>query len=58
LEADALEDGLHRPIADETKLTGICDFKIEGEAQTTEEFLGIPRDQLGILLTPPDGASK
>jgi uncharacterized protein (TIGR03435 family) len=48
----ALEDGLHRPIVDETKLTGIYDFKIEGEAQTTEEFLGMLRDQVGILLTP------
>ena len=48
----ALEDGLHRPIVDEAKLTGFYDFKIEGKAQTTEEFLGMLRDQLGILLTP------
>jgi uncharacterized protein (TIGR03435 family) len=47
-----LEDGLHRPIVDETKLTGIYDFKIRGEAQTTEEFLSMLRDQLGITLTP------
>jgi len=48
----ALEDGLRRPIVDETKLTGIYDFKIQGEAQTTAEFLGMLRDQLGIILTP------
>jgi uncharacterized protein (TIGR03435 family) len=48
----ALEDGLHRAVVDETKLTGIYDFKIQGEPQTTEEFLGMLRDQLGLLLTP------
>jgi uncharacterized protein (TIGR03435 family) len=50
--ARALEDGLHRPIVDETKLTGIYDFKVEGEARTTEEFLRMLRNQLGIALTP------
>jgi uncharacterized protein (TIGR03435 family) len=48
----ALEDGLHRPILDETGLTGIYDFKIQGEPRNTEEFLGTLRDQLGLVLTP------
>lgn len=48
----ALEDGLHRPVVDETGLTGIYDFKVKGEARTTEEFLGMLRDQLGLVVTP------
>lgn len=48
----ALEDGLHRPIVDETKLTGYYDFKLKREAETTEEFLGMLRDEIGIVLTP------
>jgi uncharacterized protein (TIGR03435 family) len=48
----ALENGLHRPIVDETKLTGVYDFKTQGEAQTTAEFLNMLRDQLGLVLTP------
>lgn len=48
----ALEDGLHRPIIDETKMTGIYDFKIQGEAETTEQFFTMLRDQLGLVLIP------
>lgn len=48
----ALEVGLHRPIVDETKLTGYYDFKLKAEAETTEEFLRMLRDELGIVLTP------
>jgi uncharacterized protein (TIGR03435 family) len=48
----ALEDRLHRPVIDETKLTGTYDFQVEGDAPTTEEFLALLRDQAGLLLTP------
>jgi hypothetical protein len=48
----ALEDGLHRPILEETGLTDIYDFEIQGEARNTEEFFGTLRDQLGLVLTP------
>jgi uncharacterized protein (TIGR03435 family) len=48
----ALEEGLHRPVIDETGLTGYYDFQVQGEAQTTEEFLAMLRDQLGLLVTP------
>jgi uncharacterized protein (TIGR03435 family) len=47
-----LEDGLHRPVLDETGLTGIYDLKIQGEPRNTEQFLGMMRDQLGLGLTP------
>jgi hypothetical protein len=48
----ALERHLDRPIVDETKLTGRYDLDVNGEAKTTEEFLGMLRDQLGLVLTP------
>jgi uncharacterized protein (TIGR03435 family) len=48
----ALEDGLHRPIVDETGMTGAYDFKVGGEARTIEAFLNMLRDQLGLVLTP------
>jgi uncharacterized protein (TIGR03435 family) len=48
----ALESGLKRPIVDETKLSGTYDLAVKGRAQTVEEFLGMLRDQLGLLLTP------
>jgi len=48
----ALEDGLHRPILDETGLSGVYDFKIQGDPRSTAEFLGMLRDQLGLVLTP------
>jgi uncharacterized protein (TIGR03435 family) len=48
----ALEGGLHRPVIDETGLTGFYDFQVKGEAQTTDEFLAMLRDQLGLIVTP------
>jgi uncharacterized protein (TIGR03435 family) len=48
----ALEEGLHRPVVDETGLTGFYDFKVQGEAQTTEEFLAMVRGQLRLLVRP------
>jgi uncharacterized protein (TIGR03435 family) len=48
----ALEDGLHRPVIDETGLAGIYDFQIQGDPRSTQEFLDMLRDQLGIVLTP------
>jgi uncharacterized protein (TIGR03435 family) len=48
----ALEDGLGRPIIDETELGGTYDLVVHGNARNTEEFLGMLRDQLGIVLTP------
>lgn len=47
----ALEDGLGRPIIDETKLDGTYDLAVQGNARSAEEFLGMLRDQLGIVLT-------
>jgi uncharacterized protein (TIGR03435 family) len=47
-----LEDGLERPIVNETNLTGIYDLAVHGEARNTEEFLQSLRDQLGLVLTP------
>ena len=48
----ALEDGLGRPILDETRLDGTYDLEVRGNARSTEEFLGMLRDQLGLVLTP------
>jgi uncharacterized protein (TIGR03435 family) len=47
-----LEDGLERPIVNETNLTGIYDLAVHGKARNTEEFLQLLRDQLGLVLTP------
>ncbi len=47
----ALEEGLHSPVLDETGLTGLYDFSIQGDAQETEEFLNLLRNQLGLVLT-------
>jgi uncharacterized protein (TIGR03435 family) len=47
-----LEEGLHRPVVDQTHLTGVYDFKIKGEAHNAAEFLAMLRDQLGLILTP------
>ena len=47
-----LEDGLERPIIDETNLDGTYDLEVHGDARSTEEFLGMLRDQLGLVLTP------
>ena len=48
----ALEDGLGRPIIDETNLDGTYDLAVHGNARSTEEFLGMLRNQLGLVLTP------
>jgi uncharacterized protein (TIGR03435 family) len=48
----ALEQGLHRPIVDETGLTGEYDLELKGQAKTKEEFIQMLRDQAGIVLTP------
>ena len=50
-----LEDGLKRPIVDETGLDGTYDFEVHGNARGTDEFLGMLRDQLGLVLTPGQG---
>jgi uncharacterized protein (TIGR03435 family) len=47
-----LEEGLQRPVVDETELMGFYDFQVQGEAQTTEGFLAMLCDQLGLLVTP------
>jgi uncharacterized protein (TIGR03435 family) len=47
-----LEDGLERPIIDETNLDGTYDLEVHGNARSTEEFIGMLRDQLGLVLTP------
>lgn len=49
-----LEDGLHRPVIDETKLTGRYDFVMKGQAGTPDEFLNMLRDQFGLVLTPAE----
>jgi uncharacterized protein (TIGR03435 family) len=54
----ALEDGLGRPIIDETKLDGTYDLVVHGSVRSTEEFLGMLRDQLGLVLTPGIGTSR
>jgi uncharacterized protein (TIGR03435 family) len=48
----ALERGLGRPIVDETDLAGNYDFVIRGKPMTTEAFLQMLQDQLGLVLTP------
>jgi uncharacterized protein (TIGR03435 family) len=48
----ALEDGLGRPIIDETNLDGTYDLAVHGNARSTEEFLGMLPNQLGLVLTP------
>jgi uncharacterized protein (TIGR03435 family) len=47
-----LEDGLKHPVVDETNLVGDFELKIEGDPQTTDEFLAMLRDQLGLAVTP------
>ena len=48
----ALEEGLSRPIVDETKMNGTYDLVVSGRARTNEEFIEMLRDQAGIVLTP------
>jgi uncharacterized protein (TIGR03435 family) len=47
-----LEDGLERSVIDETNLNGVYDFAVHGNARSTEEFLCMLREQVGLLLTP------
>ncbi len=47
----ALEDGLHRPVIDETGLDGYYDFKLAGETHSTDEFLSMLHEQLGLVVT-------
>jgi uncharacterized protein (TIGR03435 family) len=48
----ALEEGLKRPIVDETKMEGTYDFETRGQAKSVDEFLQMAREQLGLVLTP------
>lgn len=47
----ALEDELHRPVINETELAGFYDFKLQGQAKSTGDFLRMMHDQLGLELT-------
>lgn len=47
-----LEDGLDRPIVDETHLTGRYDFEVNRGDHTKDEFFEMLADQLGLLVTP------
>jgi uncharacterized protein (TIGR03435 family) len=47
-----LEDGLERPIVDETNLDGTYDIEVHGNPRGADEFLAMLRDQVGLVLTP------
>lgn len=47
----ALEEGLNRPILDDTNMKGAYDIAVHG-ARSTEEFVQMLCDQTGIALTP------
>jgi uncharacterized protein (TIGR03435 family) len=47
----ALEEGLNRPILDDTNMEGTYDIAVRG-ARSTEAFVQMLRDQAGIVLTP------
>jgi uncharacterized protein (TIGR03435 family) len=47
-----LENGLERPIIDQTNLDGTYDLKLQGRARNTEDFVSMLRDQLGLVLAP------
>jgi uncharacterized protein (TIGR03435 family) len=47
-----LEQGLDRPVVDETRLAGTFDFHVAGESASTAEFLQMLRDQFGLAVTP------
>lgn len=46
-----LEDGLGRPVVDETNLDATYDLELHGTAANMDEFIGMLRDQLGLVLT-------
>lgn len=48
----ALENGLNRPVVDETGRNGVYDFQIRGAAHSTEEFLDLMRRQVGLTVEP------
>lgn len=48
----ALEQGLHRPIVDETNMAGTYDLAVQGDARSDEEFFRALQDQTGLVLTP------
>jgi uncharacterized protein (TIGR03435 family) len=39
------------PVIDETNLEGTYDLEVHGKARSSEEFLGMLHDQLGLVLT-------
>jgi uncharacterized protein (TIGR03435 family) len=45
-----LEEGMGRPVIDETGLEGVYDLEVRGEVRSTEEFMRNLREQLGLLL--------
>jgi uncharacterized protein (TIGR03435 family) len=47
----ALEEGLNRPIVDHTNMKGTYEIAVRG-ARSTEAFVQMLRDQVGIVLTP------
>ena len=47
----ALEEGLNRPILDDTNMKGTYDIAVRG-ARSNEAFVQMLRDQAGIVLTP------
>ena len=49
---DMLERGLGRPILDETKLTGMYEFDVRTDAETTEALLDALRERVGLMVTP------
>jgi uncharacterized protein (TIGR03435 family) len=49
-----LEEGLQRPIIDETKLTGTYDLSVHASGSSREDFIHALRDQLGLVLAPAE----
>ena len=47
-----LEDGLDRPVIDETNLTGRYDFQVARADSTREQFFQQLHDQFGLIVTP------
>jgi uncharacterized protein (TIGR03435 family) len=47
-----LEDGLDRPVVDETNLQGEYEFNIQASSQRNNDFLDRLHDQLGLRITP------
>ena len=47
-----LEEGLDRPVVDETHLTGRYDFEVNQGDHTQDEFFAMLAGQLGLVVTP------